>query len=64
MIFHRKQRALPYRNQNIMIERKVIEKVNKTVFLEVTLECNISWDDYVVSLTQKASKCVAFIRKR
>ena len=63
MIFHRKQRAIPHTNLKIMIDMKEIEKVNKTKFLGVTLDCNLSWNDHVVSITQKVSKYVPIIRK-
>ena len=35
------------------IDRKVIEKVNKNKFLGITLDCNLSWIDYVGTITQK-----------
>ena len=63
MIFHREQRATPHKNLNIMIDRKVIEKVNKTKFLGVTLVCDLSLNDHVVTITQKTSKYIPIIRK-
>ena len=59
MIFSRKQHAIPHTNLKIMIDRKEIEKVDKTKFLGVSLDCNLS---LLVLRKKNTSKYVSIMR--
>ena len=46
-----------------IIDKKVLEKVDNIKILGLSLDCDLSWDNFIVTITQQASKYIRILSK-
>ena len=64
MIFKAENKKMNH-DINIKIGNKIIERVNKTYFLGLIIDDNLSWKHHIIKVTSKISKlCGIMVRAR
>ena len=61
ILFSRKQKKIPQNDLVLKIGGSLVEKVSYIKFLEVIVDCNLSWEPHVANISRKIAKYAAIL---